>query len=102
MDVPAQRKRRLFGDSREGTDAYNPYIEQLCPAENSVATLIIPDRTAVSDPFVISAIQNAEALWIAGGDQSNDINFWKGTPVQTVLQGLIARGVLIGGTSAGM
>jgi hypothetical protein len=24
-----------------GTDAYNPYIQQLCPNENSVATLII-------------------------------------------------------------
>src|SRR4029077_11798290 len=85
-----------------GTDAYNPYIQQLCPNENSVATLIIPNRTAASDPFVISTIQNAEALWIAGGDQSNYINFWKGTPVQTALQGLLARGVPIGGTSAGM
>src|SRR5262245_3416794 len=85
-----------------GTDAYNPYIQQLCPAEHSVATLIIPNRTAASDPFVLSSIQNAEALWIAGGDQSNYINFWKGTPVETALQGLIARGVPIGGTSAGM
>src|SRR5215470_11761518 len=85
-----------------GTDAYNPYIQQLCPAGNSVATLIIPNRTAASDPFVVSTIQNAEALWIAGGDQSNYINFWKGTPVQTALQGLIAQGVPIGGTSAGM
>src|SRR6059058_898180 len=85
-----------------GTDAYNPYIQQLCPNENSVATLIIPNRTAASDPFVVSTIQNAEALWIAGGDQSNYINFWKGTPVETELNALIARGVPIGGTSAGM
>ena len=85
-----------------GTDAYNPYIQQLCPAENSVATLIIPNRTAASDPFVISTMQNAEALWIAGGDQSNYINFWKGTPVETALRGLITRAVPVGGTSAGM
>jgi cyanophycinase len=85
-----------------GTDAYNPYIQQLCPNENSVATLIIPNRTAASDPFVISTIQNAEALWIAGGDQSNYINFWKGTPVEHNLNALIARNVPIGGTSAGM
>jgi len=85
-----------------GTDAYNPYIQQLCPAENSVATLIIPNVAAANDPFVIATIQNAEALWIAGGDQSNYINFWKGTPVETALNGLIARGVPIGGTSAGM
>src|SRR5215475_2000233 len=85
-----------------GTDAYNPYIQQLCPVENSVATLIIPNRTAASDPSVISTIENAEALWIAGGDQSNYINFWKGTPVNDALNSLIARGVPIGGTSAGM
>ena len=85
-----------------GTDAYNPYIQQLCPSENSVATLIIPNRTAASDPFVISTIQNAEALWIAGGDQSDYINYWQGTPVEQALNGLIASGVPIGGTSAGM
>src|SRR5258705_7496850 len=85
-----------------GTDAYNPYTQQLCPGENSVATLIIPNRTAASDPFVIATIQNAEALWIAGGDQSNYINYWQGTPVQQELNGLIVRGVPVGGTSAGM
>jgi cyanophycinase len=85
-----------------GTNAYNPYIQQLCPNENSVATLIIPNRAAASDPFVVNTILNAEALWIAGGDQSNYINFWKGTPVEDSLNTLIARGVPIGGTSAGM
>jgi cyanophycinase len=85
-----------------GTDAYNPYIQQLCPSENSVATLIIPNRTAASDPFVASTIQNAEALFIAGGNQADYINFWKGTPVESALNALIARGVPVGGTSAGM
>jgi len=85
-----------------GTDAYNPYIQQLCPNENSVATLIIPNRAAASDPFVSTTIQNAEALFIAGGDQSDYINFWKGTPVETALNALIARNVPMGGTSAGM
>src|SRR6267378_1448884 len=85
-----------------GTDAYNPYIQQLCPNENSVATLIIPNRAATSDPFVISTIQNAEALFIAGGNQADYINFWKGTPVESSLNALIARGVPVGGTSAGM
>ena len=85
-----------------GTDAYNPYIQQLCPNINSVATLIIPNKTAASDPFVITTIQHAEALWIAGGDQSNYINFWKGTPVEDQINALIARGAPIGGTSAGM
>ena len=38
-----------------------------------------------SDPFVINTTQSAESLWIAGGDQSNYINYWKGTPVQDAL-----------------
>jgi len=85
-----------------GTDAYNPYIQQLCPGENSVATLIIPNRAMASDPFIIATIQSAEALWIAGGDQSNYINYWKGTPVQDAINSLIGRDVPVGGTSAGM
>jgi cyanophycinase-like exopeptidase len=82
-----------------GTDAYNPYIQTLCPNENSVATLIIPNLSAANDPFVASAIQKAEALWIAGGDQSDYINFWKGTAVETPQQQLRALPL---GVSAGM
>jgi cyanophycinase len=85
-----------------GTDAYNPYIRELCPNGNSVATLIVPTRAAASDPFVANAIAAAEALWIAGGDQADYIEQWTGTPLQTALNSLIARNAPIGGTSAGM
>jgi cyanophycinase len=84
-----------------GTDAYNPYIQGLCHL-NSVATLVIPSRDAASNPFVAETISHASALFIAGGDQSNYINFWQGTPVQTALNAAIAHGVPIGGTSAGL
>jgi cyanophycinase len=85
-----------------GTDAYNPYIRELCPSGNSVATLIIPSRAAATDPFVARTIAAAEALWIAGGDQSNYIEYWKGTPVQDAINALIVHGAPIGGTSAGL
>ena len=85
-----------------GTDAYNPYIQQLCPNENSVATLIIPNLSAANDPFVSTTIQHAEALFIAGGNQADYINFWTGTPVESAVNALIARSVPVGGTSAGM
>lgn len=85
-----------------GTDAYNPYIKALCPNENSVATLIIPATTGANDPFVSSTIRAAEAIFIAGGDQSDYIKYWTGTPVQSALSDAIARGVPVGGTSAGM
>jgi cyanophycinase-like exopeptidase len=84
-----------------GTDAYNPYIQQLCPNLNSVATLIVPTATAANDPFVIGAVKDAEAIWIAGGDQSDYVG-WKGTGLQTELNAAISRGIPVGGTSAGM
>lgn len=85
-----------------GTDAYNPYIRDLCPSVNSVATLIIPDAAAATDATAADILSRAEAVWIAGGDQSNYINYWTGTPVQSTLNALIASGVPIGGTSAGL
>lgn len=83
-------------------DAYNPYIQELCPHANSVATLIIPSVAAANDAFVISTIKQAEAVFISGGDQSEYINFWQGTPVQDALNELIANDKPIGGTSAGL
>jgi cyanophycinase-like exopeptidase len=85
-----------------GTDAYNPYIKDLCPSGNSVATLIIPTLTAANHAAVKAYIDQAEAIWIAGGDQSNYVNFWKNTPVEDAINAAIGRGVPVGGTSAGM
>src|SRR5689334_13724668 len=66
-----------------GTDAYNPYIQQLCPQMDSVETIIITSVTGANSAYVSSHIQNAEALWIAGGDQSTYVNLWRGTAVQS-------------------
>jgi cyanophycinase len=85
-----------------GADDYNAYVRALCPGGNSVATLIIPSTAAANDPFVANTIAAAEAVFVAGGDQSNYVNYWTGTPVQAQLNALIARGVPVGGTSAGM
>lgn len=84
-----------------GGDAYNPWILDLGGAD-SVETIIFKDRSAASDPFVLERLRNAEAVFIAGGDQSRYVNFWKGTPVEDELHALVARGGPIGGTSAGL
>jgi cyanophycinase len=84
-----------------GTDAYNPYIHTLCH-ENSVATLLIPDRKAAMDDAVRSRIAKASALFISGGDQAKYVNYWMGTPVQQAVSDAIGRGVPLGGTSAGL
>ncbi|MGA8939507.1 MAG: cyanophycinase [Acidobacteriaceae bacterium] len=84
-----------------GTDAYNSYVQGLCHV-NSVATLIIPSREAASAPKVAEIIGKAEAIFFAGGDQAQYINFWRGTPVEDAVNAAIARGVPVGGTSAGL
>jgi cyanophycinase len=84
-----------------GDDDYNPWVNKLCPL-NSVATLIIPNREAANDPAVATIITQAEAVFIAGGDQSNYIRGWQGTPVETAINAGIAAGKPIGGTSAGL
>lgn len=84
-----------------GDDDYNPWVNKLCHL-NSVATLIIPNREAANDPAVAAIISQAEAVFIAGGDQSNYIRGWQDTPVETAINSGIAAGKPIGGTSAGL
>jgi cyanophycinase len=86
-----------------GTDAYNPYIQQLCPQMDSVETIIITTIAGANSAYVSSHIQNAEALWIAGGDQSTYTELWRGTAVQTGVNHLLnSKLAPVGGTSAGL
>jgi cyanophycinase-like exopeptidase len=64
--------------------------------------LVFNNRQAAFDPFVIETIRNAEALFIAGGDQSRYVTFWKGTPVEDAIHHVAAKPAPVGGTSAGM
>jgi len=84
-----------------GADDYNDYIYGLCHCD-SVETLVFDKGAGTSDPFVIETIRNAEALFIGGGDQSNYIRYWKGTPVQDAINHVAAKPAPVGGTSAGM
>jgi cyanophycinase-like exopeptidase len=84
-----------------GGDEYNEYIYELCHC-NSVETIVFKDRKASFDPFVIATIRNAEALFLAGGDQSRYVRMWKDTPVEDAIHHVAAKPAPIGGTSAGM
>ena len=102
-----------------GTDAYNPYIfsdagtiDPTTPKNYdmvggktmgllSVATLVIPSRAAANDPDVEAYIQNASAIFIAGGDQADYYSDWRGTKVELALRDALSRRIPLGGTSAG-
>lgn len=84
-----------------GTNGYNSYVFGL-GGVNSCETLLINSRTLANDPEVEAKIRGAEAVFIAGGNQANYVNFWKDTKVEDALN--YVRNVKqcpIGGTSAG-
>ncbi len=83
-----------------GTDAYNTYLQGLTGAA-SVETLIVDTVTKANSAYVEWAIKSAEAVFIAGGDQSAYLNAWQGTLVQTALKHVYDKGGVVGGTSAG-
>lgn len=84
-----------------GTDAYNDYVYKLGKV-NSVETLKIDSRTLANDDAVARVIRNAEVLFIAGGDQSDYMNYWRGTKTMDAINYLVnVKHVPVGGTSAG-
>lgn len=84
-----------------GDDDYNKDFHEKCPA-NSATTIVFSSREASEQPWVLAQLREAHAIFIAGGDQSNYINYWKGTSVQKEMNAAIARGVPIAGISAGL
>jgi cyanophycinase len=83
-----------------GSDGYNPYFHQLCP-NNSVTTLLMTSAEGAADPVATGKVRHANAIFIAGGDQSNYVKFWPGLLLHRI-NADVARGVPIGGISAGL
>jgi cyanophycinase len=107
VDINYQRMGEFAGGGdflvlrASGDDDYNEYIYKLCNCD-SVETIVVDSRDAAYERFVARKIRRAEALFIAGGDQSNYVRFWKGTPVEDAIHFVAAKPAPIGGTSAGM
>jgi cyanophycinase-like exopeptidase len=87
-----------------GSDGYNDYMfNQLGVILNSVETIVCNSAAASNEAYVQQAVQEAEAIWFAGGDQWDYISYWRATAIDTLInQNLANGGLVIGGTSAGM
>lgn len=85
-----------------GADGYNDYIFSKIGGVDSVETFLCHHRNASTDPTLLSRLREAEGIWIAGGDQSRYVNYWKGTPVAAALDAHVRAGKPLGGTSAGL
>lgn len=87
-----------------GSDGYNNYFfSELGVTINSVETLRIENPAGAIDPYVLQQVENAEAIWFAGGDQFDYVSYFKDTAMETALNNFVnVKGGVIGGTSAGM
>jgi cyanophycinase-like exopeptidase len=84
-----------------GTDDYNTYVDSIGKV-SSVETLKIDSRALAENDTVARIIRNAEMLFIAGGDQSNYMKYWRGTKTMAAINYLLnVKHVPVGGTSAG-
>ena len=54
-------------------------------------TLVIPGTEAADNDTVNAIVGNANAVWIAGGDQSTYIKFWKGRKLEQTLKNAMGR-----------
>ncbi len=85
-----------------GSNGYNSYMYNMT-AVNSVETIIIDSRVKANLASVTQKIRNAEALFIAGGDQWDYVNYWKNSATEDAINYLInTKKVTVGGTSAGL
>ncbi|MEM9835201.1 MAG: Type 1 glutamine amidotransferase-like domain-containing protein [Bacteroidota bacterium] len=87
-----------------GSDGYNDYFfSELGATINSVETIRFNDAAAANSPYVIRRIQEAELIFLAGGNQTDYVDYWRDTPIATAMNEAInEKGITIGGTSAGM
>ena len=68
----------------------------------SVETFVFSEREQSNDPKILAALKRADGIFLAGGDQSRYVRYWRGTPVGVALDAHVRAGKPLGGTSAGL
>jgi len=98
---PAVRGGDVVVLRASGDNAYDDYLVKLAPFNSAQSIKIGPAATTQDLEKAASYVDNAQALFFAGGDQAN-YACWKGTPLIAAVQRLYDRGGVVGGTSAGL
>jgi cyanophycinase len=85
------------------SSGYQDYIYTEIGGVDSVHTLVINKLDYANSTYVEQVIKNAEALWIAGGDQTEYYTLWNDTKVESAIDYLVnVKHASVGGTSAGL
>ncbi|MGO1003221.1 cyanophycinase [Lysobacter sp. CA196] len=97
----AGRGRIVILRASGSTEAQDEFFRDI-GGITAAQTLVFEDRRAASDPQVLEIVRQADGIFLAGGDQSNYVRYWKGTPLNRALDAHVRAGKPIGGTSAGL
>lgn len=94
----------LIPTASEGAD--NPATLRTLPKRwlarvGRVDVLHTLDRERANDPTFLGPLRDADCVWLGGGAQGRLRDAYVGTPVQDALHGVLSRGGVIGGYSAG-
>lgn len=86
-------------DAQENEDTLRLYRERLHGAE--ITLLHTRDRAVADDEAFCAPLARATGVWMTGGAQDRLASAYLGTRVERELMALLARGGVVGGTSAG-
>jgi cyanophycinase len=87
-----------FGERTNFQRSYSYWRQQDVASVTMLHTL---DPKKANDPAFVKPLTEATGVWLSGGDQSRLADAYRGTAVEKELLSVLARGGVVGGTSAG-
>lgn len=93
--IPTAADDEVFPSEWEGVEPF------LAAGSHSVHVLHTRSRTRANADEFVAPLQRATGVWIMGGSQWRLTDAYLGTRVHQELQGVLDRGGVVGGTSAG-
>jgi cyanophycinase len=87
------------GDTIADTAGETRFFERA--GAKNVKALTARKRAEVESPEFAAAMQEAKGVWFGGGRQWRFVDAYAGTKAEELLQGVLRRGGVIGGSSAG-
>ena len=86
----------MHDPTEEEVETYKKWL-----GAKSITVLNTHDRAVANSEAFVAPLRNATGVWFTGGNESNIVNAYVGTLFQKELKALLARGGVIGGSSAG-
>lgn len=100
VDAPIVVLPIAAGDTLQGDASGDTRLFERAGAKN-VKSLRGRKRTEVESGEFLTALENAKGVWFGGGRQWRFVDAYMGTRAEELLHGVLRRGGVIGGSSAG-